>query len=75
MTLAQLEENAVEKAVKDAVRDSTDLNEGGVRGSFKAMVRSNYGVKLGAEGYGGSSLDKLKQLLHDVQVWDKWIFW
>ena len=74
MTLAQLEENAVKRFSKD----STDRES--IIGSFKAMVQSNYGVKLGAEGYVGSSLDKLKQLLHDVQVWEfncrtlSWVF-
>ena len=75
MTLAQLEENAVKRFSKD----STDREES-IVGSFKAMVQSNYGAKLGAEGYVGSSLDKLKQLLHDVQVWEfngrtlSWVF-
>ena len=62
MTLAQLEENAV------AMYPSASSE--GIKDLFKAMVRSNYEAKLGTEGYVGSSLDKLKQLLHDVQVWE-----
>ena len=72
MTLAQLEENAV--------RDNDDLGESRVRGRFRSMIRRNYGVECVGVRHGDSVFDKLKQLLHYVQLWEfngrtlSWIF-
>ena len=72
MTLAQLEENAV--------RDNDDLGESSVRGSFRSMIRRNYGGECEGVRHGDSVFDKLKQLLHDVQLWEfngrtlSWVF-
>ena len=60
MTLAQLEENAIARH-PDTAPEVT-------RGHFRTMASDNYGAKR--DEYSDLPLDKLKQLLHDLQLWE-----
>ena len=62
MTLAQLEENATDRF------RSPGFDERGVIVAFRAMIRSSYESRYAECGC--SSLEGLKQLLHDIQLWE-----